>query len=167
MSKLNDARVAIERYIAQYRRPDLPPLDSSGLYVLFPDAHVPPGEAVEGRWPEDKWPHADRRGIYMILNRELEVLYVGKASQGPIGGRLAHYFKYNPDRKTCRVVHAGPGGWSSPPIYVVVVAVPDELAFEAAALEEYLIRELQPSDNTLGVVLFDLTRRWTGRCCRR
>jgi excinuclease UvrABC nuclease subunit len=90
----------------------------------------------------------------MILNRELEVLYVGKASQGPIGGRLAHYFKYNPDRKTCRVVHAGPGGWSSPPIYVVGVAVPDELAFEAAALEEYLIRELQPSDNTLGVVLF-------------
>ena len=45
--------------------------------------------------------------------------------------------------------------WSSRPRYVINVAVPADMAFEAAALETFLIYELQPSDNTHGKHTWD------------
>jgi hypothetical protein len=37
----------------------------------------------------------------------------------------------------------------------MTVAVPPEMPFEAAALEEYLITKLQPRDNSEGIRLCD------------
>ncbi|EDZ65766.1 hypothetical protein NOC27_2446 [Nitrosococcus oceani AFC27] len=98
------------------------------------------------QWPEI-WPHAARAGIYAFLNEDSEVIYVGKASlRNSLGARISSYCGYGADRE-CRFY----GEWRSPPRYVLVVAVPDETRFEAPALEEYLIRELQPSDNSAGI----------------
>ena len=79
------------------------------------------------------------------MDGDLNLLYVGKAST--LGTRLGAYCAYAPDN-SCRFKHEG--YWSSRPRYLLTVGVPDEMAWEAAGLEEYLIRELDPQDNVLG-----------------
>lgn len=80
-----------------------------------------------------------------MLDDDEAVIYVGKASADSwIGARLAKYFQYDANGR-CRFIHAE---WC--PRYVVTVAVPDDSPFEAPALEEFLIKELQPRWNTLG-----------------
>jgi hypothetical protein len=77
----------------------------------------------------------------------LNVLYVGKASMSNIlAARLSSYFGYGKE-KTCRVFH---DNWKNKPRFVITVAVPDNLIFEAPSLEEFLIRELKPGDNMVG-----------------
>jgi len=62
--------------------------------------------------------------------------------------RLGSYFKNNAADKSCRIVERSDWrAWSDPPKYVVSIAVPDQLPFEAPALEEYLIAALKPPDN--------------------
>ncbi len=65
------------------------------------------------------------------------------------GRRLGGYFSYAKDKKGCKVNHMG---WSYSPKYVVTIAVPINMSFEAPALEEYLINELNEElpDNTIG-----------------
>jgi hypothetical protein len=41
-------------------------------------------------------------------------------------------------------------GWSQPPRFFYAVAVPEQMPFEAPALEEFLIGRLQPPDNSVG-----------------
>jgi excinuclease UvrABC nuclease subunit len=121
-------------------------LDWSGLYDLFPDAPLAGAVAADAKWPAT-WPHGARCGVYFILDQNLGVRYVGKAShQLAIGGRLRNYFVSGP-QQSCAVVHTN---WSAPPRFVVTVAVPVDAPFEASSLEEYLIDVLQPPDNTLG-----------------
>jgi len=150
MATVLEARAALERYTATLRRPDLPPLEISGVYVLFPGTSTVSSEPEVGRWPDDPWPFAARCGVYLFFDASHELVYVGKASWGPIGARLENYFKRAPDG-SCHVVHDRPGGWRTRPEYLMVVAVPEALPFEAAALEGFLIRELRPRDNTIGV----------------
>ncbi len=142
MPTLNDLSSEIERFVSQYRCGNLN-FERSLVYDLNKnptrDQNDSPG------WPET-WPHNDRRGVYAILSA-IEVLYVGKASLSPIGARLSSYFRYGPNRE-CQTYsnHV----WSSVPTHVVAWAVPDDRFFEASALEEYLIRILDPPDNTTG-----------------
>lgn len=108
-------------------------------YCLFPDKRDP-----RPSWP-DRWPNADKRGVYLMLGDDDAVLYVGKASADSyLGARLAAYFRYGEDRR-CKFIYED---WC--PRYVVTIAVPDDSSFEAPALEEFLIRELRPPRNTLG-----------------
>ena len=96
-------------------------------------------------WDADKpWPNAEHQGVYAIFCEEMELLYVGKASlSSSLGARLASYFVKNLN---------GPGAairsghsWTRTPGYVFTAKV--NKAWEAPSLEEYLITELQPSDN--------------------
>ncbi len=122
---------AVKAYQSKYRNPSLPEFEISDSYNLKED------------WP-DIWPHAERTGCYVILGANKEILYVGKASLGSaIGKRLSTHFVYGPN-KECLPKYK----WETQPCCVAAIAVHD--AIEAPSLEEYLIRELRPADNTIG-----------------
>uniref|UniRef100_UPI001BE3D448 hypothetical protein n=2 Tax=Vibrio anguillarum TaxID=55601 RepID=UPI001BE3D448 len=76
--------------------------------------------------------------------------YIGKASWQQLGYRLGSYFRYSIDRKSG--IPKKNDVWSKPPTHLITWAVPDELFFEASALEEYLIFKLGSllPDNVLG-----------------
>ena len=67
-----------------------------------------------------------------------------------IGRRLSTYFGMNRKTKGCEILQ--PDGWGGRrPAYVLTLAVPEGMSFEASALEEYLIDRLSPPCNTRGV----------------
>jgi hypothetical protein len=143
---LEPVKCALEEYQAKYRRPGLPELELSGLYALFPE-QGPPAAGLAWRWP-DPWPNGWRKGVYLLFNGSGRLLYVGKASMNNfIGSRLSSHFHTDHSTKACKV--AAPG-WSEQPVYLATLAVPEEMSFEAPALEEYLIERLAPSDNVRG-----------------
>lgn len=136
---------AVENYAEKYRNPTLQPFESSAPYDMSPELG-PASIKCFAQWPE-VWPHAGRAGIYAFLNKDLNVVYVGKASgRSSLGARISSYCGYASDR-SCRFYHE----WSSFPRYVLTVAVPEKTRFEAPALEEYLISTLGPSDNSAGI----------------
>ena len=148
---LADIVTALNCYKERFRRQDLQqqyPLEQiSGLYALFPDLEMAPG--VTSKWP-DGWPASSRKGVYFIFGTQVRLLYIGKASMSAsIGSRLSHWFNYARPGNGCRVVHSG---WSEQPRFVAVLPVPEGMAFEAPALEEFLIDRLSPSDNVNGRV---------------
>ena len=133
---------ALEEYKTKYRRSDLPDLRLSGLYALFPDEAQK--VAAAHRW-SDMWPHSDEAGVYFSGR----LLYIGKASMDHrIGNRLSFYFGSDSINGKCVVVHEGQ--WHERPMYVAAAAVPQDMKFEAPALEEYLIATLNPCDNHKG-----------------
>lgn len=137
---LKELEAALTKY-RKYRHPGLAELERSDLYALLPEE----GEPLATKCWDEVWPHSNRAGVYLIFTKNGELLYVGKASV--IGHRLSSYFQYLHPRGTgnaCEIIHS----WSEPgPMYIATVAVPDDSKFEAASLEEYLIKELRPSDN--------------------
>lgn len=147
MADLHALKQAVERYDAECRNPAMGQFSVGPLYDLFPEK----GEGTEScevSWPT-MWPNCHDAGVYALLDEQLNVLYIGKASlRSSIGGRLSSYCAYRSD-KTCRLKHDG--YWTKTPRYAWSVAVPETTPFEAPALEEFLIRELQPSDNTAGI----------------
>lgn len=135
MATLNDALETIDYYIKTYRKPNLPQLDISGLYDLFPGEMNKLDVQVSEFWPES-YPYGDRKGIYLVLNEQLKLLYVGKASLGScIGNRLNSYFGYDENKK-CKLKHST---WSERPRFLMTIAVPIDLGFEAPALEEFFL----------------------------
>ena len=130
-------------YLLRYRRSDLPPLEISAPFDLFPSQPLPPGISPQWTWV-DCWPFSERAGVYLIYSDTFELLYIGKASTNRcLGQRLWDHFGAG---DTCILKEF----WPHPPRFVVNIAVPVELSFEAPALEEYLIRKLQPLTNTVG-----------------
>ena len=121
-------------YSKKYRHPRSPSFDISKKYDLFPS------KKSDGTgWP-DYWPYTNRQGVYLICDKNEQVLYIGKASRtNTVGARLSYHFTSDSDGG-CYINH---DGWSSKPRYVVTVAVPRGMAFEAPALEEYLITKYQ------------------------
>jgi hypothetical protein len=139
---LAQVRRYLDEYQEKYRRPGFPALELSGMYALFPEEGL--ADFVESRW-NDPYPNADRKGVYLIFGRTGLLLYIGRASMGTtIGGRLGTYFA---GKTECRLLSTD---WTERPTYVATIAVPPGLSFEAPALEEYLIRCLNPCDNNLG-----------------
>jgi hypothetical protein len=144
MSDLQAVQPALDAYHNTYRNPTLKRLRLSDLYALFPSTASSHGFKPAGSWP-GVWPNVDNPGVYLVFDANLKVLYVGKASLTQnFGTRLAEYFQYEKSTGSCEVR----GGWSRRPEYVGTIPV--EAAFEAPSLEEYLIQELCPSDNTVG-----------------
>lgn len=147
MATRDDASRAIAEYEQRFRRNDLESLEKSGLYDLFPSngaVEVP----VAATWPDDPWPFASRAGVYLIFDEKLDLLYVGKASlSSSLGERLCNYFRIDRDRGCC-IRH---DGWKKTPRYVATIAVPEDMRFEAPALEEFLITRLQPIANSIGL----------------
>jgi len=102
---------------------------------------------VERKWPEE-WPNAGRSGVYLIFGEDRDLLYVGKASMSnSLGARLSSYFGYDENKVHCKVCHKS---WHKKPCYIVSVAVPENMLFEAPALEEFLISKLPIPENTRG-----------------
>jgi hypothetical protein len=136
----------LARYSQIYRNPQLPSLELSGLYALFPENYKTLPKEVTGRWPDDDWPNGDKTGVYIFLDSKLNVLYIGKASL--LKDRLAAYFRYD-DLNRCRIPDEH--GWEVKPEFVATIGIPVKTAFESSAIEEYLIARLQPSQNTKGI----------------
>ncbi len=147
MVTLEDVLEKIDEYMMQYRKSDLPELSVSGLYSLFPKKES--SVTTESEWPHS-FPNANKCGVYLILGEKLQVLYVGKASMNnTLGSRISSYFSYAEDKVTCKI---NSQYWSEEPKYIVTIAVPEGMSFEAPAIEEYLIKsfaKLLP-DNTVG-----------------
>ena len=147
MATLETLRNKIEEYKLKYRKESLPPIEESQIYSLNRNITIK-GASPILFWP-DTWPHSDSRGIYAIFSHDT-LLYIGKASQQPIGNRLGSYFKYGEEKY---ISVTAPGHvWSNPPTHVVTWAVPEDMFFEASAIEEFLIKELATElpDNTAG-----------------
>lgn len=147
MVTLDDVRKRISDYCFIYRKEGLPPIQESPIYILNENYKGQPCES-ETRWP-GIYPLADKYGVYAIFGVS-NLLYIGKASLQPIGNRLSTYFRYAENKKDC--ITNPQHTWSAPPTHVVVWAVPDEMPFEASALEEYLIFSFKGylSDNRIG-----------------
>ena len=83
-------------------------------------------------------PYADRPGVYLIMDDKDNVLYIGKSS-------VAIGICYDGEGN-CRVRNPY---WSTSPKYIVAIAVPFDSAFECAALEEFLLANVQTTDNSI------------------
>ena len=88
------------------------------------------------------WPSNESPGVYVFLDSDKNINYIGKASfTNCIGGRLNTRFdtKWNPKKREaegCR--------------YITTIPLPKEVSFEASAIEEYLLRCLKTKYNTVG-----------------
>ena len=151
MAYLSDLKKELARYSRSYRHPKLPPLGLSGLYALFPEKYKKLPKEVTARWPDDDWPNGDKPGVYIFLDSKLSVLYIGKTTMwSSLKQRLGAYFRYSDKvQKRCRIPKEH--GWNIQPEFVVTIGVPRRTAFEASAIEEYLINRLRPSENTIGM----------------
>ena len=92
-------------------------------------------------------------GIYFILNKQNEIIYIGKASNShSIGQRLATYFVSDTEDKS-KWKSAPTGIMLEPyaPSGIAVIAIEDyEYSWFVPSLEEYLIKTIQRSTNIVG-----------------
>jgi hypothetical protein len=150
MAHLLDLKKELARFSRFYHHPKLPPLGLSGLYALFPEKYKKLPKEVTARWPDDDWPNGDKPGVYIFLDSKLNILYIGKTTMWRLlKQRLSAYFRYSKVQKRCKIPKDH--GWSIQPDFVVTIGVPPRTAFEASAIEEYLINRLRPSENTVGM----------------
>lgn len=148
MSTLEDLEASLARYSTEFRHPSQCQLVMSKIYDLFPETGSLINVPVESKWP-DPWPNAESPGIYAMLDEDLFVRYIGKASmKSSIGRRLSLYFIYEDRAKNKRCKLSHPEGWLAFPRFVV--SVPVSLSFEAPSIEEFLILQLLPPENLQG-----------------
>ena len=133
MASLADLQTRLEEFNQKFPRPGIPPLAISNPYHL------------RTNW-ESQWPGAEHCGVYVFLDENDRLLYIGKAScSATIGKRLGAYFGYAPG--------GGPETYND--FYgavctVVTIELPPDHEFEAPAVEEFLIWKLDPPLNKNG-----------------
>lgn len=136
---IQQIKASVATYTADFRRSDLQEFEWGKTLALF---HEEFQDGAELTW-NDPWPLKDRKGVYFIFGRTMNLLYIGKASTGSsLGKRLSHWF-----HGEARIAHPS---WSEKPYFVRTLAMPDGEPFTAPALEEYLIEKLSPPDNFTG-----------------
>ncbi|MBK6606960.1 MAG: GIY-YIG nuclease family protein [Leptospiraceae bacterium] len=143
----------IKEYCEKYRGPGLLPYAHTELYDLYPEIVDTNSSKARYEWP-GSWPHPiegfqkyTHAGVYIFFDKELNVIYVGKASQNSaIFSRLATYFKNDQDK--CLFTRPW---WEIKPKYIKLIFMPEGHKFEAPALEEYLIDKIQPYGNSQGI----------------
>ena len=104
------------------------------IYALYPKE--------EYGWPQP-WPNPDSAGIYIFLDSNKTIVYIGKASQ--MGARLSHYFGYGENAK-CILKDKRIDDIS----YVQCYSCSQEEPYACLSLEEYLISEMNPKYNKIG-----------------
>jgi hypothetical protein len=139
MAKKDEVLKQVDFYENKYRNCNLERFKISELYDLFPDKTTE--HKIDNSWPKP-WTHSSKAGVYLFLDENLEVVYIGKSNQ--FGYRFGSYFAYDEEKK-CRIKHS----WKTFPRFVITIAVPDDSKFECTALEEYLLSTIVTSDNTL------------------
>lgn len=88
------------------------------------------------------WPSNESPGVYIFLDSNKNITYIGKASfTNCIGGRLNSRFdtKWNPKKPESEGCN-----------YITTIALPKDLSFEAPAIEEYLLKVLATRSNSVG-----------------
>ena len=139
MSVVDRVRGAIREYHEKYRNPQLAEPSISDLYFL--EKQPPDSVPKENEWPAT-FPYASRPGVYVFLDTNGDLLYVGRADN--LGTRVSSYFRYGKD-KACEAKDT----WHPhPPYSLLTVAVTER--FEASSLEEFLIGRLDPPVNKKG-----------------
>lgn len=94
-----------------------------------------------------QYPNSDSAGCYAIYTASDELLYIGKASNKHVMGfRLGAIWHLNADKTA--YIPRGDWGGKKPQI---IRTIPVREPYEAPSLEEFLIRELRPPCNTIGV----------------
>lgn len=89
------------------------------------------------------WPNSNKPGVYVFLNSDESLLYIGKASSGrDLKTRLRGYFDRNMVVKESKQGQKAEGTR-----YVGLLGLPPDHGFEAPAIEEWLITHLHPSRN--------------------
>ena len=149
--KINKVQEYLDKYHKLYRNTNLKLFSLSEIYDLFPLKNNKPREMASKAWP-DYWPNADKRGVYLILDIDLSVIYIGKASMNnDLGSRLSDYFMYkNRGKGPCKIIKEE--SWDIRPEFICTIPVDDDKSFEAPALEEYLIKVINPPENSNGKV---------------
>ena len=95
------------------------------------------GDLLDVRDADAAWPDAGKPGIYAMFGEDRSLLYLGKAScNSNLGRRLGAHF----DR-----LGASRGPKFTKVRYVATVGLPPDRAFEAPAVEEFLIARLNPA----------------------
>ncbi len=95
---------------------------------------------------DDYYPDSEHPGVYILLDSEKKILYIGKAScSNNLGYRLGAHIERGPDGKGMPKDDVSEGTQ-----YIVTISVPDDWAFMAPALEEFLIREINLGKNVTG-----------------
>jgi excinuclease UvrABC nuclease subunit len=127
MANYIELKEFIDKFNADFPRPDLKII----LEELSPIV------------TKQMWQNADKPGLYFLFDQNQTLQYIGKASFGSnIGVRIGERFS----SKDCRclvpkfeAVHL-----------LATIALPRHRAFEAPAIEEYLIAGMKPPLNTVG-----------------
>ena len=133
---LIDAVHAFETQWRHQRLTSFTPI--SEVYSLFP------GEAEPTLgWPSP-WPNGGHYGVYFVFYADMRLSYVGKASHSHIANRLSAHFGGS-SKTGCRIKSPG---WKERPMFIASIVM--EHAFEAPALEEFLIARLHPPENIHG-----------------
>jgi hypothetical protein len=89
-----------------------------------------------------RYPNHDKPGVYVFLNANRQLTYVGKATYDEtIGTRLRKHY-YADGRPM--------SSYAQDAVFVASIPFPKDRSFEGAALEEYLILRLSPPRNRLG-----------------
>jgi hypothetical protein len=126
----------------------------------LPKLRIESPRALDDIWANGEYyPGCDKgawnAGIYFILDAGLEVIYVGKASNNnSIGRRLDYYFETDPhNKKKWKLSSAGEQKFKHKPVpaAISVLVINDaQFAWLAPAIEEYLIKMLNPEANIVG-----------------
>jgi hypothetical protein len=120
---VDDLRSCLTELNEKYPRPGMAPLALSELC-----------DSTDSALP---WPHAGNPGVYALFDANRELLYIGKAScNRTLGQRLRAHFNKNGAAKSQAFASVG---------YIATIPVPTDRAFEAPAIEEFLIARLNPS----------------------
>ena len=133
MAGIEELKTALIEFNNEFLGPSLKPFEPSELYDIDRD------------WPK-QWPNADSPGVYFFLSSELDVLWIGKASnKNLIGSRIGTFLSADSKKPWRRENDPIPEAQ-----YIASIPIPKEHAFMAPALKEFLITRLQPSRNKIG-----------------
>jgi hypothetical protein len=129
-------QTSLAEFNTNYPRPAMQRLVASKPFDLLLD------------WNGGVYPNSDLPGVYLLFDEAGVLLYIGKASCNEcIGSRLGKHFGYSEDRQSgvakCEEFKSVR--------YIVTVGIQEKgRAFEAPAIEEYLIGTLRPRINHNG-----------------
>ena len=93
-------------------------------------------------WKTDSFPHSAQPGVYLFLDRSGLVQYIGKASFG-LGKRVgSEYIGHSGTLKNAKVQGVAT---------LFTIPLDKQLFFLAPTIEEFLIHQLNPPINRVGV----------------
>jgi len=98
---------------------------------------------LKSDWPKT-WPDNEKPGVYLLLDEQTNILYVGKSSVC-IGSRLNAHFHYGAKRECVPY-----SDQLSSIRFIWTIGFSADNWFLSTALEEYLIAELDPDFNKVG-----------------